>query len=508
MKGRLLAAVLLGLATMAGAQKQTVCTVTVNSPDEREVFRRYLPADRFDFVELVRHGRADWLRASCEKHVQCDVLVVSGHFAGTEFYSSRFDQAETLPVDEIERAQCSGSCPGLFSQLKEVYLFGCDTLNPTPVRQATPEVAMSLVREGASPDAARLEALVLAERHGESALEHMRRLFPNVPVIYGFASKAPYGRVAGPMLEGFFRSGGEIGSGVANERLHKLFAPASMTMTTGWRDGDSNADYRAEACRYHDDRLTAAAKLAAIRATMTRSMAETRLSLDRIEKFFATLPADARADDAFAAEADSIAGDTALRSRYVTLLRDTADPAVRVRLIALGGTFGWLSAGDRRGEQIRMVGDVLTRGGADYGEVDLICSLNSDRALDAERAWLTKVALPSGRASDAALACLGDAAGRTRTLQALASRDERDVQIVQAYLRHQPITDAQELRSVALKVTRMDAAPAQVRALEALARLRIEDPQVLDALKDLSARTRSAAVRRAVDEVFLRAGRL
>ena len=60
MKGRLLAAVLLGLATMAGAQKQTVCTVTVNSPDEREVFRRFLPEDRFEFVELVQHGRPDF----------------------------------------------------------------------------------------------------------------------------------------------------------------------------------------------------------------------------------------------------------------------------------------------------------------------------------------------------------------------------------------------------------------------------------------------------------------
>src|SRR5689334_1305791 len=213
MKGRVLLAALLATAAVAQAQKQTVCTVTVNSPDERDVFERYLPADRFDFVELVEHGRPDWLRSSCRKGIQCDVLLVSGHFAGTEFYSSRFNQAETLPVDEIERAQCSDSCPGLFSQLKEVYLFGCDTLNPAPIRSATPEVAMSLVREGATAEAARGDAQALAARHGGSALEHMRRLFPGVPVIYGFSSKAPYGRVAGPMLERYFQAGGEIGTG-------------------------------------------------------------------------------------------------------------------------------------------------------------------------------------------------------------------------------------------------------------------------------------------------------
>ena len=40
-------------AAAASAQRETVCTITVNSTDEREAFRRNLPADRFDFVELV-----------------------------------------------------------------------------------------------------------------------------------------------------------------------------------------------------------------------------------------------------------------------------------------------------------------------------------------------------------------------------------------------------------------------------------------------------------------------
>ena len=507
MKGRVLFAALLAAAAVAQAGKQTVCTVTVNSPDERDVFRRYLPDDRFDFVELVERGRPDWLRASCEKKVQCDVLLVSGHFAGTEFYSSRFNQSETLPVDEIERAQCSGSCE-IFAHLKEVYLFGCDTLNPTQIRSATPEVVMSLVREGAPPEAARREAQALAARHGDSALDHMRRLFPGVPIIYGFSSKAPYGRVAGPMLERYFQAGGEIGTGTVSESLHKIFAPASMTVASGLRDGEPNADYRAEACHYHDDRLTPAMKLAAIRATMTRSMAETRLELESIEKFFATLPAGTRDEPAFREAIASLGADARLRSRYLGLVRDTNDPAVRVRLIALGGEVGWFSTSERREEQIRMVADVLTHGSADYGDVDLICSLNADGSLDAERTLLSRAALPTGRAADAALACLGDDAGRRRTLKALASREERDVQIVQAYLRHRPITEPRELRTVAMSVAKMEPSGAQVRAIEALARLRIEDEQVLAELKDLSGRTKSPEVKRAIGEVFLRAGRL
>src|SRR4030095_1239788 len=109
-----------------------------------------------------------------------------------------------LPVDEIERAQCSESCPGLFSQLKEVYLFGCDTLKAEPVKSASPEIVRGLVRAGQERAEAERLARALSERYGESSRDLMRRLFPNVPLLYGFQSLAPYGRVAGPMLERHF----------------------------------------------------------------------------------------------------------------------------------------------------------------------------------------------------------------------------------------------------------------------------------------------------------------
>ena len=216
------ASVLAALAVLvpaAAVATQTVCTITVNSPDEKEAMRKRLPPGRYDFVELVEKGRPDWLRSACEAKVQCDVLVVSGHFAGTEFYSSRFDSKETLPVDEMERVACSDSCPDLFSNLKEVYLFGCDTLNPAPAHVASGEVARSLVRSGRTPEEAQKLARALGERYAESSRDHMRRLFPDVPVIYGFSSLAPLGRVAGPMLRQHFASGIDeaVGSGRVNE---------------------------------------------------------------------------------------------------------------------------------------------------------------------------------------------------------------------------------------------------------------------------------------------------
>src|SRR5512144_1761779 len=99
----------------ASAGQTTVCTITVNSTDERETFRRSLPADRFRFVELVERGRPDWLASACRAGVRCDVLLISGHFDdGSEFYSDRLDSRDALPVDEMQRVSCSDSCPGLF----------------------------------------------------------------------------------------------------------------------------------------------------------------------------------------------------------------------------------------------------------------------------------------------------------------------------------------------------------------------------------------------------------
>jgi hypothetical protein len=187
-------------------------------------------------------------------------------------------------------------------------------------------------------------------------------------------------------------------------------------------------------------------------------------------------------------------------------VRDTSDPAVRVRLITLAHSLGWLDESGRRAEIVQMVGDMLATRAAGFGEVDLICNLNREGQLEQELHRLGGLALTGGRAADAALACLGSADSRSRILAALASRDEREVQLAQAYLRHRPITDAAELRNVALDVARMEPSGAQARALETLARQRIADEEVLAELARLFARSTSLAVQRAIAEVFIRAG--
>ena len=52
-------ACLCALGVDARAAPKTVCTITVNSDDEREVLKASLPSDEFRFVELVERGRPD-----------------------------------------------------------------------------------------------------------------------------------------------------------------------------------------------------------------------------------------------------------------------------------------------------------------------------------------------------------------------------------------------------------------------------------------------------------------
>ena len=86
------------------------------------------------------------------------------------------------------------------------------------MRSATAEIGRSLVRSGHSPEDAERLSRVLNERHGESNRDRMRQIFKDVPVIYGFSSKAPLGKSAGPLLDRYFQSGAgsEVGGGRAS----------------------------------------------------------------------------------------------------------------------------------------------------------------------------------------------------------------------------------------------------------------------------------------------------
>ncbi|MEO8506481.1 MAG: hypothetical protein ABI593_02510 [Betaproteobacteria bacterium] len=492
----------------ARADKQTVCTITVNSADEKETFRRHLSADKYQFVELVERDRPDWLESACRTGIRCDVLVISGHYdGGNEFFSDRLEAREFLPVAEMERVSCSDSCPGLFSKLKEVYLFGCNTLNPEAQRSTSAEVVRSLVREGKSPAEAARVASALNARHGESSRDRMRQVFKDVPVIYGFSSVAPLGPTAASTLNRYFQTtgNGEVGSGRASSRMLAQFAPHAMAVTRGITDADPHAGTRRDVCQFADDRLSNAQKLGFVHSLLRRQTAEARMFLDRLERQAATLDDAARQPPDVAAALAAIAAGGDARDRFLDFARDADAPAVRARMFSLAGSFGWLSAEERRTEVIRMLGDLLSRNVVGAAEVDLACTLNKDGDLSVSSQRLPPTAADDGVAHAAVRACLGSAEGHARTLEGLLSSKEADVRVAQTYLRHHPIDDVEELRDITARVAQMNGPAAQVRALEALGRHRMSDPQSLESLTRLYRVAQTWNVQTAIAGILIRA---
>jgi hypothetical protein len=493
------------------ADKKTVCTITVNSADEKETFQRHLPASNYEFVELVERGRPDWLASSCRKAVACDVLIVSAHFdGGNSFFSDRLETSEYLTVNELERVSCSDSCPTLFSRLQEVYLFGCNTLNPTPLSSASSEIVRGLVREGHSPNEATKLLRSLTAAHGESSRDRMRQVFKDVPVIYGFSSTAPLGPVAGSTLERYFNASGsrEVGRGRVSRSLLDRFAPFSMSAAAGMTEKDPHVDARRDMCEFADERLSDAAKLSFVHQLLQRPAAEARLYLDRIQRLTTALDDEARRIPAVAQAIEGIVHDTGARERFLEQARDAEQPSVRTRMLDVARDLGWLTVEQRWQELALMLGELQARKEVGVPEVDLACGLNQAHELDGA---FSRRVVPGGPADDVAhaamRACLGSSEGRARTLEGLVSPKEADVRIVQAYLRHRPIADDDELRRVTADIVRMDPTDAQVRALETLGRHYVADGEVVQMLTQLFSQTPSWAVQNAIAGILMRADR-
>lgn len=486
---------------------KTVCTITVNSADEKDAFRRYLPADKFQFVELVERGRPDWLASACSTGVRCDALVISGHYdGGHEFFSEHVDSEEFLPVGEMERVSCSDSCSGLFSQLKEVYLFGCNTLNPEALHSRSEAIARLLVQSGHSPADAERLARALSVRYADSSRDRMRQVFKDVPAIYGFSSVAPLGPAAATLLDRYFQFGGtrDIASGRAGSRILPYFAGHSLTMTRGLTDADSDAGFRRDVCQFFDDRLSIAQKVDFVHRLLNRDMAEVGMFLDRIEHYTASWIDTARQNPAVARALDEIANDQPARDRYLNFAHNSGKPAVRARMIALAHRLGWLTAAERHVELVRMLNEQLARADVDSADVESVCMLNREHHLDDTLAELQMAtANDMGRAG--IFACLGSPGGRAQVLQALTSPRDADVQIAQVYLRHHPIADVNELRDLVSGIAEMPDSDTQVRALNALAHHRLADRESLEGLTRLFPLARSINVQRAIAGVLIRA---
>jgi hypothetical protein len=177
----------------------------------------------------------------------------------------------------------------------------------------------------------------------------MRQVFKDVPVIYGFSSLAPLGPIAGATLDRYFRRAAPPTSaaGGAAAACSRHFAPYGMSVAAGLTDTDPQAEVRRDVCRLVDERRPAADKLSFVHELLQRPMVQTRLHLDRIQRFTTTLDEPARQPAALAGVRERIRRDGDARARYLDFARQAALPEARVRMLQLAQDLGWLSSEQR-----------------------------------------------------------------------------------------------------------------------------------------------------------------
>ena len=188
--------------TVYGEGRPQVCTITINSSDERDIFREHLGKE-FDFVELTSVpgvGR-DWFYRACQQGIQCDILLISGHFAGVFFGRS----GHRLSLEELQRRACDSACDGILKRPREVFLFGCNTVAGKESDGRTSEqYTQVLVESGFSRGLAERMSAFRYSAIGQQTQQRMRQVFSHA--IYGFHSKSPLGHQMRRPLEQYFHA--------------------------------------------------------------------------------------------------------------------------------------------------------------------------------------------------------------------------------------------------------------------------------------------------------------
>ncbi len=190
--------------------KYQVCSITINSADEIEVFKEHLSPEKFEFVELLPQNKehykthdSHWFYDACKKNYKCDILVISGHFGGTFFGKSGF----TLPTELLEEQSCNKSCSQILSNVKEIFLFGCNTLSDKTKDTRTYEQYLKvLLDDGMARETA--ERVVAARYSPLGAPFHKRMnfIFSGSKSIYGFDQLSPLGKHISGSLKNYFKS--------------------------------------------------------------------------------------------------------------------------------------------------------------------------------------------------------------------------------------------------------------------------------------------------------------
>lgn len=367
------------------AGKKTVCTITLNSSNERNLFEKKLDKSQFQFVELTlvdqwaprTDSSKNWFERSCDSNIQCDMLIISGHFGGVFFGST----GKSLSFEELENRSCRKSCNGILSNPKEVFLFGCNTLSTKEADSRSREQYIQVLLEEVDEVTGRRlytqnEAEAVAEARygatGEQNLDRMRRIFLNVPYIYGFKTKAPLGYAIAPALSKYIdaalpyethltnlTASGNTANTVQNELLnthlknipHKgLYQCAGLS---GLNQNDPYYEVNLNMCKFYNLIENDAEKIKFI-YKLLRQTSNPNLYLPPVIDL---LVKNSKLINSSAA--NLLRKSPEIKSLYTNLLKDIITPVIKSQWLVVGRKLDWLTTAEYQAAAVEVYGKIL-----------------------------------------------------------------------------------------------------------------------------------------------------
>lgn len=394
--GVLLAALLAAAPPAAAAPAPPpvrVCFLSLHEPDELDVLRSHLDPTRFVFVDLgaaAAHLPASgastaarpWLLDACRAHLTCDLVFISGEFAG-RFFGRR---GVALSLQELEEASCHARCDGLFHHPREVFLFACNTLATKDPDSRTPEEYLQVLLEHGFDRAAAERVVELRYGPlGPSFRESLRRIFAGVPRLYGFASVAPLARYSAPMLErylhGLAAPGAALATPVAdgrrNSALLSAFAGTALIQSRGMTAEESAATQRDAVCALYDERRSVHERLRIAYGLLARP--DALAFVPTVQVFLARHPPVGYDRGARSVLAEIQALD-ATRATVLELLPQLQASALQLELAHFAALVGWLHPAEFHALAVRSAGELLAQPVSDE-TADIICVITEHEPL-------------------------------------------------------------------------------------------------------------------------------
>jgi hypothetical protein len=388
----LAAAALAAPARAEQSGRLTACFVSLNDPDETAAFKSALDPRRFAFVDIraaapspqPAAGRS-WLADACTPQTSCDLLVLSGEFAGRFFGKD----GPSLSLQEMEEASCQARCAGFFHRPREVFLLACNTLATKNEDSRSPQDYLRVLLEhGFDRAAAERVVEIRYGPLGPSFRESLRRIFAGVPRIYGFSSVAPRGESSAAMLSRYFRSEGNYaevlrrrGSDTGrNGALFAAFKGTALSQVTGLTLEESGGIERRHICALYDESRPLAERLRTAYGLLLRQDALT--FVPTLEVLLSRHPPESLApiEASILAEIQSL---DAARREVMQLVGSLDVSALKLELAHFAVMVGWLHRAEFHAIAVdgaaRLLHEPLTS-----EVVDVMCEITKHEPLGAD----------------------------------------------------------------------------------------------------------------------------